>query len=218
MTATSPPNGSDLDFAALTDDELTQFILSEQAGAAEELGLSRQHASNALFRARKCGDALLVLRKRLRHGKWMRWIDRHFPKSYAAAYQYIYVAKNWTKIEPRLAMHPNLSIAAAIRFTRSTPAPEPDADPDDELPMPVPVSRKKKAISAFLRQISKQLDRQPWAVISHLQEIEETLVESIVHWVAVQEEDNAEIDDEDDEDDEDNEDAEFVEYDQAAVA
>jgi hypothetical protein len=79
----------------LKTEELTTKILGYHNAVC---GASREAIQNA----RWAGQGLRVMKERLDHGEWGKWLDANFPKSQETASHYMRIDTNWKLIEPHL--------------------------------------------------------------------------------------------------------------------
>ncbi|MGZ0655633.1 DUF3102 domain-containing protein [Coraliomargarita sp. W4R72] len=85
----------------------------------EALNRFSSHQREALLAARDSGEALIKLKylvkKKLGHGHWCKWVNEHLPISHSTATDYMRIANNWNeKIQVNLNDDAPLSIKVAL--------------------------------------------------------------------------------------------------------
>ena len=93
----------------------------------------RIHSDTALDSAMAAGDALHAAKKKLGHGKWLPWLEKHCGLSECEAQRYMRLAKNREKIEAEIEANParvtDLSLRGALRLISPPKVIEAAAEP-----------------------------------------------------------------------------------------
>ena len=93
----------------------------------------RIHSDTALNSAMAAGDALHAAKKKLGHGKWLPWLEKHCGLSECEAQRYMRLAKNREKIEAEIEANParvtDLSLRGALRLISPPKVIEAAAEP-----------------------------------------------------------------------------------------
>ena len=75
------------------------------------------HRTQALLKARTCGELLLEVKATLKHGEWLTWLAENFEGSQATAWRYMRVASRWYVLANYSHVN-SLSVAEAVRLAR----------------------------------------------------------------------------------------------------
>lgn len=75
------------------------------------------HRTQALLKARNCGELLLEVKATLKHGEWLTWLADNFGGSQATAWRYMRVASRWHVLANYSHVN-SLSVTEAVRLAR----------------------------------------------------------------------------------------------------
>lgn len=76
------------------------------------------HLGQAVRSAKRAGDALRRVRKRVGHGNFTKWLEANFESSPETARVYMRISKEWKDIKAHLGKEPMLSIEGAMKLLR----------------------------------------------------------------------------------------------------
>jgi protein gp37 len=133
----------------------------------------------------RVGEALLQAKRRIRHGRWGRWIEEHCDLSERTAQGYMRLARNRAAIEANPQALADLTIEGALQsLAKPKPAPEIGANSDGEhgqtddgptIITTVGTVRKKMEATGDLSKLDRRTDRK-----GHKRPAHEGVVHSVV--------------------------------------
>ncbi len=78
----------------------------------------QEHRVQALLKARAAGELLLEVKRSLKHGEYLTWLEANFEGSQPKAWRYTRVAERWDVITAHYSRVNDLSINEALRIAR----------------------------------------------------------------------------------------------------
>lgn len=78
----------------------------------------QEHRALALLKARAAGALLLEVKKSLKHGEYLAWLEANFEGSQPKAWRYTRVAERWDVIVAQYSRVNDLSINEALKLAR----------------------------------------------------------------------------------------------------
>jgi hypothetical protein len=77
-----------------------------------------QHKTQMLLKARTAGELLLEVKRSLKHGEYLAWLEANFEGSQPKAWRYTRIAERWDVIAANYSTVNDLSISEALRIAR----------------------------------------------------------------------------------------------------
>jgi hypothetical protein len=78
----------------------------------------KTHETQMLLKARNAGKLLLEVKRNVKHGEYLAWLEDNFEGSQATAWRYTRIAERWDVIAANYSNVNNLSIAEALKLVR----------------------------------------------------------------------------------------------------
>jgi Protein of unknown function (DUF3102) len=96
--------------------ELAKRINEEHALAEQDAQACLAHAQSSLLHAKNAGDALILAKVQVGHGKFLAWIEANCTFSSRQAQRYMRVASRWNELEANATRVSHLSCRGALEL------------------------------------------------------------------------------------------------------